>query len=485
LTSPSRPTRRRLLIAALLALAFSCLVVVGYQWMQSTALAVLQAVSGPTLRDQHDSIGRWEPAVIGDDFIDGDGAKTPATSTARFRLGRSGSLTLEPASQVRFRRRGKGGRAVGLTVEVGEVEVRTNEGTLNLGSEFGELVLEPKSRVRLTRKGERLVVGVKLGRLRFASDQRVFGAGRRVTVAVGGLVLSDDDEASPTQPGDQTTPAAPPLGKPPERGDGVAFADLVVTAGESFVVHDEAPPTAVGFRFERACPEGARLEIGSKWTEGEHQVALVLGIGRHEYTLSCLNRPEMVVRRGELRILRDSGTRQLPTFTPTAQVTADGRTYTVLYQARLPSVTIAWPTAPAASAYTLTVDGTVLRTKAPSHTFPSGALAAGKHTATFAANTSPARASRPTTIVIKVDAQAPTGRVAEPNTGFSAGGTVPVAGQALPGWTVSVAGAAVEKDAAGRFATKVPVNGPLAIAFSHPTHGMHYYLRRPKGPRNH
>ena len=451
--------------------------------MQPTALAVLQRVSGPTLRDQYDSIGRWEPAVIGDDFVDGDGAKTPGASTAHFRLGRSGSLTLQPASQVRFRRRGKSGRAVGLTVEVGEVEVRTDEGTLNLGSEFGELVLEPKSRVRLTRKGERLVVGVKLGRLRFGSDQRVFGAGRRLTVAVGGLILNTDDEAQPaTEQNAPPRPDGPPA--QPRRGQGVDYADLVVRAGDSFVVHDEAPPTAIGFRFEQSCPGGARLELGSQWTEAEQQANLVLGVGRHEYRLRCLDHPEVIVKSGELRILRDSGTRQLPNFTPTAQVTADGRSYTVLYQARLPSVTIAWPTAPEASGYTLTVDGTALSTKTPSHTFPSGALAAGKHTATFTANSTPARASRPTTVVIKVDAQAPTGRVAEPAAGFDAGTTVPVAGQALPGWTVSVSGSALEKDAAGRFATKVPVNGPLAIAFSHPTHGMHYYLRRPKGPRN-
>jgi hypothetical protein len=474
--------RRRLLVLALLALAFSGLVVVGYRWMQSTALAELRATDGPTFRDYGISIGRWQPAAVGNEFEDGDGARTSASGAARFRLGQSGSLTLKPKSQVRFRRRGdKSGRAVGLTVEVGEVEVRTEDGTLAVGSEFGELVLEPKSRVRLTRKGERLFVGVKVGRLRFGPDQHALVAGQEVTVAVGGLILeqgSSKTAGATTGTAEEAPPTAPRLGQ------GVGYADLVVVAGASFVVHDEAPPTAIGFTFDKACPTGGRLEIGGKWTESERQGNLRLGVGRHEYVVRCLDRPETIAVRGELRIVNDSGTRQLPSFTPSAQVTADGRTYTVLYQARLPSVTVAWPTAPDASSYSLTVDGRTTRTTKPGHTFPSGALGAGTHVATFSADTSPPRASRPTTIVIKIDAQAPTGRVAEPKAGFAAGATVPVAGQALPGWTVSVDGSPMEKDAAGRFAAKVPTNGTLSIAFSHPTHGMHYYLRRPQGARS-
>jgi hypothetical protein len=472
------PSRRRALLLALLAMVFASLVATGYLWMQSGALARLLTMSGPTLRDEHDDVGKWRTAELGDDFVDGDGAKTDATSTARFRLGRSGSLTLAKASQVRFRKRGKSGRAVGLTVEVGEVEVRTEEGTLVLGSEFGELVLEPRSNIRLTRKGDRLLVGVNVGRLRFGAAGRDLRAGERVTIALGGLILAEDASAKDTTLPTGVAPLAPRL------GSGVAHTDLVVTAGESFVVHDAAPPTAIGFRFEKTCPAGGRIEAGGKWTEGERQGNLLLGTGVHRYTLRCLDRPDAVVRSGEVRILRDSGTRQLPSFTPTAQVSLDGRTYTVLYQARLPSVTVAWPTAPAAPGYTLDIDGRPVRTKKPSHTFASGALTAGKHVATFTADTSPARASRPTTILVKIDTQAPTARVAEPAAGFAAGSTVPVAGQALPGWSVSVAGAPVTMDPSGRFSAKVDVPGTLAIAFSHPTHGMHYYLRRPKGAQS-
>lgn len=471
------PSRRRQLLLGLLVAGFVALVAAGYLWMQSEALARLLSTSGPTLRDYHDGIGKWQTARRGDEFVDGDGAKTDAGSTARFRLGRAGSLTLAPASQVRFRKRGKSGRAVGLTVEVGEVEVHTEEGTLALGSEFGELVLEPKSKIRLTRKGDRLLVGVNVGRLHFGTSGRDLSAGQRVTIALGGLILPEAEVAKEAAPRESAAPVTPRVGQ------GVDYADLVAVAGESFVVHDEAPPTAVGFRFEKACPRGARVESGGQWTEAERQGNLRLAAGTHRYTVRCLDRPDTVVKSGEIRILRDSGTRQLPTFTPTAHVALDGRTYTVLYQARLPRVTVAWPTAPEAPGYTLTIGGRTLRTKKPSYTFSSGTLGAGKHVATFTADTSPTRASRPTTIVVKIDAQAPTARVAEPASGFAAGASVPVAGQALPGWNVSVGGAAVTMDPSGRFSTKVQAPGTLAIAFSHPTHGLHYYLRRPKGAR--
>jgi len=481
LNQPAPNLRRRILLASLLALAFVCLVVTGYLWMQSAALAWLSAASGTTLRDHHDQMGKWEDAAVGAEFGDGDGAKTPLGVTAHFRLGRAGTLTLSPASQVRFRKRGQSGKAVGLTVEVGEIEVRTADGTLNLGSEFGELVIEPRSRIKVTRKGDRLLLGVNVGRLRLSRSGRSLGPGERITVAVGGIVITDPNP-DPGGPAGAVGPGGEGLGEP-RIGQGLSYADLVVRAGDSFVVHDEAPPTAIGFRFDHVCPEGARLEIGSQWTEARRQGALSLGVGQHDYSVRCLNQPDKVVKRGSVRIMRDSGTRQLPTFTPTAQVSADGRTYTVLYQARLPSVTVVWPTAPDASGYTLDIDGRAVQTKKPSHTFGSGVLAAGKHTVTFSAKTTPLRASRPTTILIKVDAQAPTARVADPPPGFAPGGSVPVGGQALPGWTVSVGGAEVQKDASGRFSTTTRVDGTLAIAFSHPTHGMHYYLRRPRGAR--
>lgn len=75
----------------------------------------------------------------------------------------------------------------------------------------------------------------------------------------------------------------------------------------------------------------------------------------------------MVAAEGQVVILRDSGARQLPSFAPRANVSTDGRRYTVMYQHRLPSVTVSWPTAPSAPSYVLEM-GSRLSDRRPSLT---------------------------------------------------------------------------------------------------------------------
>jgi hypothetical protein len=207
-------------------------------------------------------------------------------------------------------------------------------------------------------------------------------------------------------------------------------------------------------------------------------VALRFPAGEHNYQIHCLDKPDAVVASGTVRVLQDAGTRQLPTFTPTADVTTDGRRYTVMYQHRLPNVTVKWPTAPAASSYTLRVGSRTITTKSPSHTFTS--LARGTHSVVFSAATSPVRQSRQTTIEVVYDTQAPAARVADPPLGFEPGESIKVAGQALPGWNVSVDGKPVDVDTQQNFTTEFSGRSVIPIAFSHPSRGTHYYLRRPK-----
>jgi hypothetical protein len=261
-------------------------------------------------------------------------------------------------------------------------------------------------------------------------------------------------------------------------GNGVSGADLVAAAGENFVVHDPNPPTKVGFRVAELCPEGARLIAGNQKTEAVGQANLALGRGQHAYEVRCLDKPDAVAAQGIVRVLQDSGTQTLPAFAPTANVTTDGRRYTVMYQHLLPKVTVSWPTAPAASSYTLSIGGRTITTKSPSYTFRS--LSAGTHQVTFAAATNPPRKSRTTTVQVSYDVQAPAARVSTPAGGFESGAPVEIAGQALPGWSVSVAGKELEVDPQQRFSTEVTGDKAVPITFSHPTHGTHYYLRRPK-----
>src|SRR5690606_37782395 len=143
--------------------------------------------------------------------------------------------------------------------------------------------------------------------------------------------------------------------------------------------------------------------------------------------------------------------RALPAFTPSANVATDGRKYTVLYQQRLPEVSVSWPSAPQADAYTLNVGGRTITTQSPSYTFRSGSLRAGTHTVVFSAATEPPRQSRAPTISVVYDTQAPAARVSDPPSGFAAGSPVKVAGQALPGWSVSLDGKELPVDSQRRF----------------------------------
>ena len=93
---------------------------------------------------------------------------------------------------------------------------------------------------------------------------------------------------------------------------------------------------------------------------------------------------------------------------PATSIEADGRRYTVLYQSRLPEISVNWSAAPAASYYTLHVDSRTIRTLVPAHTFDEGAMAEGTHTVLFEAPTEPPRQSRVTTIVVTLNRDTPT-----------------------------------------------------------------------------
>lgn len=452
----------------------------GYRWATMEALAVLAEFSGEAQRDEAAAQGKWSAAQVRDEFFDGDGAKTQKNSLAHFRLTPGAKLTLRPASQIRFRRRQHGRGSVGLTVEVGEADVSTKNETLTIDSQFGTLVIQQNSLVRLRRDGSTMQVSVELGAIQLGAPggaQRRFSAGDRVVLEMGGVVLEpptaplDLDEPDPA-------PTAEALGL--KRGDGIDLAELVVPAGETFVVHDPAPPTAIGFRFQDLCPDAARLTLGKLTTEAIAQGNLKVPQGTHEYRVECLGEASGKVVTGEARVLRDSGVRPLPSFTPSAEVAADGRKYTVLYQQRLPQVTVTWPAAPAAPSYSLLVDGRTYTSKSPSYTLRSGTLGPGPHQVVFRAATEPVRQSRSTAITVTYDSQAPTARVADPPDNFQPGAEVPVEGQALPGWSVSLDGKELELDGARRFSQKISQLGALAVTFSHPQHGIHYYLRRPR-----
>ncbi len=467
--SKSRPY----LIGAMVLVFLLVLGFLGYRWASKGGLATLVDLEGTPERDYSSQLEKWITAEQGDEFNGGDGARTSESEVAHFRLKGGARLELKPSSRIRFQT-SVDENTLGVSVELGEVDVRTSNGSLRIDSEFGPIQIHENSRLALKRRDGQLEVGVELGSIELGKGGRTIKAGETVEVDLGGIVL-DREAVAPKEPEEEAKEEEPEL----EKGDGVDTADLVVSAGETFTIHDPRPPTHVGIDVSKVCGgKPARLSAGKQKTEALKVARLRFSPGQHKYFVRCLDEPNQVAASGNLAILQDAGTRNLPNFAPSANVSTDGRRYTVLYQHRLPQVHVSWPNAPQASSYTLQMGGRTITTKSPNHTFKS--VPRGTHQVIFSAASTPPRKSRMTTISVVYDSQAPAARVAMPPAGYEAGSTVDVEGQALPGWTVSVAGKELEVDSQRRFKAEVRPDASLPITFSHPSYGTHYYLRRSK-----
>jgi len=471
------PSKGRVSLIAGLVLAFLLILgTLGYRWALKGGLATLIDLDGTPERDSSQKIEQWISAEEGDEFYGGDGARTAAAEVAVFRLSNGARLTLKPRSKIRFQTK-RDRNSLGITVEMGEADVQTSSGALTIDSEFGPIQIHANSKLALKRNKGRLAVGVELGSISLGSEGRRVEQGEHVDLELGGVVLDPEQEKKEPVPSPAAAPeqAADAL----NLGDGVSSADLQVAAGASFTVHDPRPPTRIGIDLSQVCSgKPARLSSGRQKTEALGTARLSFGAGRHDYQVHCLDGPKRVAASGTIAIVKDAGTRNLPTFAPSAQVATDGRQYTVLYQHRLPQVNISWPNAPQAASYTLQVGSRTISTSSPNYSFSN--LARGTHQVTFSAATNPPRRSRTTTISVVYDTQAPAALVSIPPAGYESGSTVDVAGQALPGWTVSVEGKELEVDSQRRFSTHIKPDSSLPIAFSHPSLGTHYYLRRSK-----
>ncbi|HVJ13911.1 MAG TPA: hypothetical protein VM686_00660 [Polyangiaceae bacterium] len=277
------------------------------------------------------------------------------------------------------------------------------------------------------------------------------------------------------------------------RKRGLDYADLLAAGGDSFVVHDPRPPTAVGFMVPGSCGGSALLDLGKGGgLVGEKRINAGLKSGTHRYSLHCIGpdgKPGEAVAKGVISVVADSGTRRLPTSAPATTVEADGRNYTVLYQNQMPKIVARWPKAPASGPFTLSVRSSTGRVQTitaqtSSHTFASGSLGEGTHRLSFEGG---GRKSKTTTLDIRFDNATPTASLSSPADGsFGPGGSVTVAGTALPGWVITVNGAPVPMDGQQRFsgsATAPSGERALAIRFAHAQRGTHFYLRRVSGSR--
>lgn len=280
-------------------------------------------------------------------------------------------------------------------------------------------------------------------------------------------------------------------GREPER------ADFSIAAGGTVVVHDPSPPSDVRVRFGAGCPGAGVLEVtrgesfgaSLRRVQGDGAAIVRLDRGAHRYRVRCIAEGRVAdqpTASGRLRVERDAGTRPLPRKAPQNTVDADGRRYTVLYQNLLPAITFRWANAPAAASYRVVV--TPARGKAITadartarHAFAPGKLGEGEYTYWFEAG---ATTSKKSILRIDFDNAAPSAYLQSPKPSATWPETsVEVSGGAAEGWKVSAGGKSVGLDRQGRFAapvTRTADENGIAIELSHPTRGVHLYVRRPR-----
>lgn len=278
-------------------------------------------------------------------------------------------------------------------------------------------------------------------------------------------------------------------------GRGLDFADLTAPAGSGLMIHDPAPPTAVGIVTRGKCPHLGLVElmragkVVSSAVDRE-QANLSFEKGTTDYQLRCLSDQgdlSAPVAGARITIYQDAGTSALAKSPPTTSVEVDGRSYTVLYQNRLPGITVRWPGAPQADSYTVSVRSAggskQFTTQLPVHSFQSGSLPEGTHTFKFTGSNG--RVSRASSVSIQFDNAAPKASILSPGTEtFGPGSTVKVSGISLPGWKVSVGGTQFPMDSQHRFSGEATAgNRGLVLRFEHEQRGVHHYLRRAAGIR--
>jgi hypothetical protein len=465
------------------------------------AIAKLERTEGAVSRDFAKSVGTWEEAATGAEFRLGDGVRSGASSHAVLRLFDDSKLGLDASTVLRFRDRARGGKGARLDVEMGQATLEAAGEAFELEMLVGTARVEAHGKVRLTRTGDstRLEVLIGSARLLNAEESLELRVGDAVDIVKSGIerVPAPSESAPPPPPaaapsGEPSAAPTPDPGAPPVPGArpaGPGVVDFVAGAGDSFVVHDPKPPTSIAF-VHSGCDGELVLTLDPgkrpRETGGRGRVSAEVSSGSHRYTVACLKAGETKGTRvadGSVAVFADAGSRRLARTAPASAVDTDGRRYTVLYQSLLPIISVRWPNAPTASAYTLRVESSsgarTFTSSKPSQSFAAGALAEGDHTLLFEGG---GVRSKPTSVAIRFDNAAPTASITSPaDQSFAPGASVVVSGSALPGWTVSAVGKDLTQDAQNRFSGDVsaPVaERALVIRFSHSSRGTHYYLRR-------
>ncbi len=269
------------------------------------------------------------------------------------------------------------------------------------------------------------------------------------------------------------------------------FSHITLGTISSATLHVVKSPINVRINFKEHCSRavvevarGRRFSRAAQRRAGKGSAILVLTTGSNRYRVRCYEGDKLsnkAAATGRLSVVRDSGSRPLPRGAPKNTIDTDGRRYTVLFQNRLPAITIRWRGAPQASRYTFNVSsgkGKVRQVKSgsPQHSYKSGTFSEGTYEYWISAGGKDSKRSK---LYISFDNAAATGYVSAPRPKARLSGSETVVkGAAVLGWKVSVGGKDLALDKQYRFneTVKLAPDG-LAIRFSHPKYGTHYYVR--------
>lgn len=486
-------------------------------------LASADEVFGSVGRDFASSQNRWITAAVGAEFRVGDGIQSNAGAGAVLALGDGSFAKLVEKTRIRFYALTDKGQKSSrkIEVETGELELTVGAEDFTLETGLGIAKIKTGSRVRIRRTKTGADFAVDIGTAVFYDKENravEVGEGRKIALEIGAAVIEPaekkaleldpagkpEDTADATSEDSEAVDAeASALGADRDEAGPLPIAisaepltpDFVAHAGESFTVHVISPPSAVAFHFGDKCPNEAGVQVAGKWVgRGKETVAALFKSGKHHYRIVCLDeggRPmDKEIAKGRVVVRRDSGNKRLPNVAPSSFVETDGRNYNILYQTRLPSVTVRWPHAPPGQVYTLSVTSNgktkKISGKSAEIRLPSGDLQEGVHRLKFEATGSLSRTSRSSEVSIRYDNAAPTAGITAPAEGdFGPGQTVVVSGEFAPGWAVSLSDGTIAQDAQNRFHGRTVFQGnyrAIAIRLSQPRRGIHYYLRRGSRP---
>jgi hypothetical protein len=460
--------------------------------------------------ERNDGPTDWTGVAPGFAFVVGDVLKTSARAEARLRLTNGTVIRVLENARIRFARGTLPAAAIAdVNVELGSAEVENATADVALVTALGVARIERGAHVRVSSDGARAKLEVVVGRAVLLDPQGEVpveqGKGARspqngtrpeiYDVVVGAPIVEAPAPARAVAPAAEPpappAPAPPPAAPAPDQAERTTAgrADVTLEAGDTGTVHVAASSLALRLAFDKLCPNDAGVEVkdghGKRTVTGTGGVVLKLRPGTARYALRCAGDPRGAKPRasGSLTIKRDSGDVPVSRRPPTNALDADGRRYTVLFQTRLPALTLGWAGAPPGAAnLTLHVESPAgaqtFPSPAASHRLTSGALAEGSYVWWYA--TADGRTSPKTTVTIRFDNAAPTAQFF-PRQAAPAAGLVAVDGVTIDGAKVSAGGKSLTIDERGRFQADVaPRAGDDAVVvrLEHPRTGVHYYVRR-------